>query len=222
MTLAPDLAEPVAGWRIWNVLDGERGPQLVSPVRPLPWAHRSPTSATCRSGCTPCPSSECRCGLYASAGLGLLPNAQDGVGTVLGCVGLWGHVVEHSVGWRGEHGYPLVLFVLSAGRFHDVAPLRRLLRHRSGSMFGGATDEEDAETVRALSRDLARLYAVPVHPAQDLFEAAVLGRSWSAQPAADGVLAEAVTGLAGRREGDPEALARLDRRVQDLIGSAET
>lgn len=219
MTLAPDLAEPVAGWRVWNVLDGERGPELVSPVRPVPWAHRAPTTAVCDVGCGCCPSPGCRCGLYAVAGLDVVPLARVGVGTVLGCVALWGRVVEHSEGWRGEHGYPLVLLVMSAAR-SDVATLvRRLSRVRARNSAGPSAVPEDADAVQALSRDLARLYAIPVHPAPALVDVdPVRGRHPSAR-IADGVMAEAVTGLARRREGDPEARARLDDRVQDLIGS---
>ena len=214
MIVAPDLAAPVAGWRIWNVLDGEDGPELVSPVRPQLWAHRAATSATCRAGCPRCPALQCGCGLYAAAGVGRLPLAREGGALVLGCVGLWGRVVEHTAGWRGELGYPLVLLVLSP---RPVDVMRRMpWPPRS---WTPAVEAHHDGAVRALSDELARLYAVPVHPARPLFHADLAGQVRPDEAAADATRVEAVTGLAGRREGDPEALARLDGRVQDLIGS---
>lgn len=219
MTVVPDLAEPVAGWRAWRVGDGVDGPVLVSPLRHQSWGYRTPTSATCVAGCAPCPSRGCRCGLYAMNGPGDLPLGAGGP-TVLGCVALWGQVVEHRHGWRGEHGYPLVLLVLSAwwpeppaarrtrawlaGRDHEEAP---------------APSPEDPDTLDAVARELARLYSVPVHPAPALAGPDGLYAAPPDGAIADAVRLEAVTGLVGRREGDPEARARLDRRVQDLIGS---
>lgn len=153
------------------------------------------------------------------AGLGVVPLAGIGVGTVLGCVALWGRVVEHSEGWRGEHGYPLVLIVMSAAQ-SDVATLvRRLSRLRARSSIGTAAVPEDADGVQALSRELARLYGIPVYPAPALVGVDPVRGGRPSGRIADGVMAEAVTGLARRREGDPEACARLDRRVRDLIGS---
>lgn len=214
MTRVPDLAAPIAGWRIWKVLDGEDGPALVSPVRPQLWAPRTPTSASCRAGCPRCPAAACRCGLYALAGIRRLPLADEGTAIVLGCVALWGRVVEHTAGWRGELGYPLVLLLLSP---RPVDLTRRLPwppRHPRST----AEVDHDA-AVEDLADELARLYAVPVHPARPLFHADLAEQAGPDEAAADAVRVEAVAGLARRREGDPEALARLDRRVQDLICS---
>lgn len=221
MTVVPDLAEPVAGWRSWRVDYGLDGPQLASPLRPQTWARRAATSATCVAGCAPCPSSGCRCGLYAMAGPGRLP--LDGRGpVVLGCVALWGRVVEHDAGWRGEHGYPLVLIVLSSWPPGFLARLRRLswfAAHDDRREYPGGREDEDLDPVGALARELARLYSVPVHAAAALPDPDGFYAAPPNGPIADAVRAEAVTGLARRREGDPEALARLDDRVQDLIGS---
>ncbi len=215
MTLVPDLAAPIAGWRVWNVMDLGRGPELVSPVRPLPWSHRERTTATCSAGCEPCPSWECHCGLYATADLGPLSLAHRGGATVLGCTALWGHVVEHDDGWRGEHGYPLVLLVISV--VPDLDPVRVPGRRLRRLSRGFTAEVEGLAGVEALARDLARLYAVPAHPAPSLLRDRP--GSWTDAGAAAAVRTEATDGLPGRRSGDPAAHDRLTRCVRDLLDS---
>jgi hypothetical protein len=218
VTLVPDLAAPIAGWRIWNVMNVGRGLELISPIRPVPWRHRSPTTATCGAGCALCPSPTCRCGLYATAGLDvLMPLAHRGGAAVLGCTALWGRVVEHTDGWRGEHGYPLVLFVLSGMPEQTIERVRRLRRAR-WSTADGSLRLDDCASAEALARELARLYGVPVHPAPDVF-VGVRGGTRAGGPA-DAVRSEAAAGLAGRRGDDPAAHGRLTRCVQDLLDAS--
>jgi hypothetical protein len=133
---------------------------------------------------------------------------------VLGCTALWGGVVEHTDGWRGEFGYPLVLFVLPAAarRGPGGRPVRR------GRVYSSALGDLGTRflgTARTLAEDLARLYAVPVHLAPSVLDTRPV-RSRVGGPA-DALRAEAADGLAGRRSGDPIAEVRLEYRVQDLL-----
>ncbi|NMO93541.1 hypothetical protein [Actinomycetospora sp. TBRC 11914] len=220
MTLVPDVASPVAGWRVWTVADRGRGPELVSPVRPMSWIHREPATATCLEGCAACPSVECRCGLYATAGLAPLVLACRRGAAVLGCTALWGRVVEHTDGWRGEHGYPLVLFVMSGLLLDPVSRIRSTRRVTSAVRHGLPSGHDHVTGPETLARELARLYAVPAHPAPGLAADRLRGWARSGGQAADAVRSEAADGLAGRRLGDPAAHARLARRAQELVDAA--
>lgn len=217
MTLVPDSATPIAGWRVWMVAEGVRGPELVSPVRPVPWAHREPTSASCLAGCEPCPTAECSCGLYATAVLAPLALACRRGALVLGCTALWGRIVEHTDGWRAEHAYPLVLFVMAGLPVDPGARIRRL--RRPSSAFDDGPEWAYLGSAEGLARELSRLYAVPAHPAPSLHSAML--RDWShvGSGAADAVRAEAAGGLAGRLAGDLAAHDRLTRCVEEMVGA---
>lgn len=92
------------------VTGGEDGPELESIVQPASWPARAEMVARC---VIPreheAPVANCTCGLYAVAELTSVP-LQSLSGSVLGCVALWGAVVEGERGWRAARGYPVVLF----------------------------------------------------------------------------------------------------------------
>lgn len=230
MTTVPDLAEPVTGWRVWQVRDVPGGPEIVSPVRPVSWPARRTMSAECALGCPTVPAPACRCGLYALADPVGLPPQTGGRFRVVGCTALWGRVVEHVDGFRAEHGYPLVLFVRADVR----ATMRRYLRRRYDLPGGPDSLDDRCTPAGLLARDLAARYGVPVGVIADQpalvgsFEgrAALLaageGRADAvAGGAARAVGREAVRGLAQRRAGDRGAHERLAVAAQDLCGGGE-
>lgn len=106
---APDLPHAVAGWRTWAVGTGPGGTRLLAPVTRALWPPGEVRTAWCRYGRHDAPAVSCRCGLYAVADLTRLTR-QVTRGSVVGVTALWGRVVEAEHGWRGEHGYPVVLF----------------------------------------------------------------------------------------------------------------
>lgn len=102
------VPDAVDAWRTWTLRDDQRtrGP-LLRPIggHRRAWTPRRPTRATCpfhRSHRAP--EAGCSCGLYAVRDAGLLRGARNPA--VLGTVSLWGRIVEHELGFRGEIGYP--------------------------------------------------------------------------------------------------------------------
>jgi ATP-dependent Clp protease protease subunit len=138
---APDYVAPIVGWRGWFVVEAEGALRLCSIVYHTLWPPRQELVASCRSqrvqveaGAAAehtAPEATCRCGIYAceSAGEGLprwCPRAAEegrGPGLVLGCVSLWGKVVECQRGWRGERAYrPASTFLCSARKDACCSP----------------------------------------------------------------------------------------------------
>lgn len=133
---APDLVEPILGWRCWQAVEAVDGSAaLGSVVYPTVWPRRRRFDAQCeaahwhlrapfrRTHEHPAPAASCGCGVYA------VPDVEralryldwDGGGRrshlrVLGLVRLWGVVLECDRGWRAEHAYPLRLYVVSPTR----------------------------------------------------------------------------------------------------------
>lgn len=107
---APDVPGVVVGWRTWRI----RGPgraRLRSPLQVFTeWPPGEALTARCELMGHPAPDPDCTCGLYAVQE----PADVGGIGyggvTLLGCVALWGTVVEGERGWRGGIGRPVVLF----------------------------------------------------------------------------------------------------------------
>ena len=105
----PDVPDVVVGWRAWRIGRSAAGdPVLIAPVLGTGWGPAHATVATCsahpdhRS-----PEAGCGCGLYGVVAADQVPGLDDA--QVLGCVALWGEVVEGTEGWRASHGYPRVL-----------------------------------------------------------------------------------------------------------------
>ncbi|WP_018332406.1 hypothetical protein [Actinomycetospora chiangmaiensis] len=206
----PDLAEPVAGWRVWRVHTGAGGPEIVSPVRPVGWPARRRMTAACDRGCATVPTPTCGCGLYALADpVGLPPNTA-GQGRVVGCTALWGRTIEHTGGFRAEHGYPLVLLVRTDLR----SMFRGRARLREGVLSGSAGRQSSGGL---LARDLASRYGVPVGVIPD--HAALPGRI--DVPGARVVALEATRGLAARRAGDLGAHERLAAAAREVFGHGD-
>jgi hypothetical protein len=107
---APDLAEPVVGFRAWRVVGG----RLLSPYIPCRWdgsvmhAECWPANRTLMGGrgwlAEPhdSPHPACQCGVYAYH----RPGVQTYYGEwewVEGVVALWGRIEAHREGLRAEH-----------------------------------------------------------------------------------------------------------------------
>jgi hypothetical protein len=111
LSLAPDLIEPVAGFRKWRVV----AEHLTSPYIPLRWdepvvhARCFPANRSLLFGRGwldephEAPHPACRCGIYAWHALpsaGPVPDPDR----VFGVVSLWGRIEVHADGMRAEHG----------------------------------------------------------------------------------------------------------------------
>jgi hypothetical protein len=128
--LAPDLVEPIVGWRIWRFAEGH-DTSLHSLSRRGAWLPRRAAAAICfalpanhteaRSHLAP--EYGCNCGLWAwreesdarryLKSLIRLPlmHSAPVMNPVLGQVALWGNVVEHERGYRAAFAYPTRLLV---------------------------------------------------------------------------------------------------------------
>lgn len=159
MVAAPDLIEPIEGYRSWIVRVHPTGdPLLASPFRRSAWAAGTPATAVCdrrtASGSRhDIPASGCDCGIYAyrTATPALADAAKArGLRAVTGSVDLWGDVVRHDDGWRALHAYPRALTVHAA----TTDELSYVFTWHSGELRAlPAQDLADA---------LARTYGVPV------------------------------------------------------------
>jgi hypothetical protein len=130
---APDLVEPVVGFREWVVVRGN----LTSPYVPYRWERR-----TARARCFPAnrnlqfgrgwvdephaaPHARCRCGIYAlhrPRAASPFPDADR----VWGVVSVWGRIEVHSDGMRAEHARVEALTPGVEGRRGNEAVLRRV------------------------------------------------------------------------------------------------
>ncbi len=107
--------EPIVAWRSWALRGSAAGDELrLLPVaaRAKPWHPREAVVATCkRTGVFhEAPAVGCSCGLYGSVTLDLLRKTRRP--SVLGRVALWGRVIEHEQGFRGQVAYPQRLRLL--------------------------------------------------------------------------------------------------------------
>jgi hypothetical protein len=136
MTMAPDLAAPIIGWRVWVVLEEDERHRLASVFQPTLWAPRRELTGEClvghrrlwpfwrrRAARHEAPDSSCSCGVYAlkdtKQAIQYAFNAEvkgrAAIARVLGPVSLWGRVLECQRGWRAEYAYPLRIYV-AAGK----------------------------------------------------------------------------------------------------------
>jgi hypothetical protein len=126
---APDLIEPIVGWRVWDVVESEEGLLLSSLCFRATWPPRRAMLASCRRSSLnigrvrlaghEAPHARCSCGIYAvessDRALPYLSRLFRGgprtVHRVVGPVALWGTAVECTRGWRCSHAYPHALYV---------------------------------------------------------------------------------------------------------------
>jgi hypothetical protein len=107
------VAEYAEGWRVWCVQETPNGLRLASVVHEAAWPCRTDLVARCDLVEHISPDVECTCGIHAAREPALLWTYLHGrdepatVARVLGQVALWGRVVEHEHGWRGERAFPL-------------------------------------------------------------------------------------------------------------------
>jgi len=108
--LAPLRAtEPVLAWRAWTLTGRANGSRLL--LRPVgsrshPWPPLKAARAVCRRTASlhVAPDLGCTCGLHGTHGWDILRRTRSPA--VIGTVAMWGRVVEHEMGYRGEYAYP--------------------------------------------------------------------------------------------------------------------
>lgn len=124
-TVAPDYAEPLCAWRLWEVVDVGASPLLRSLYRMSFWPVGAPFEARCeahrlrlsRRPRHAAPAETCTCGIYAAPfevirkKLAIEGGLPPGFLFVIGTVSLWGDVLECERGWRAALAYPSRLFV---------------------------------------------------------------------------------------------------------------
>jgi hypothetical protein len=121
---APDYAEPLRAWRLWEVEDLDATPRLRSLYRMCFWPVGQPFEARCeahrlrlrRRARHAAPTATCACGIYAVPfqfvrTLALHDHFPPRQSLVIGTVSLWGEVVECERGWRAGLAYPSRLYV---------------------------------------------------------------------------------------------------------------
>jgi hypothetical protein len=125
ITIAPDYAEPLSAWRLWEVEDLDAAPRLRSLYRDSFWPVGAPLEARCeaqrlrlsRRPRHAAPRETCTCGIYGAPFELIRKKLAIDQGLpaeclfVLGTVSLWGDVLECERGWRAALAYPSRLFV---------------------------------------------------------------------------------------------------------------
>lgn len=146
--VAPDLVEPIVGWRVWDVVQVDGRLRLGSVCFRIPWPPCEAMVASCRRSRLNAgrlqqpghrvPHERCSCGIYAvSSSDRALPylsrlfrGGPRTVHRVIGPVSLWGRAVEGTRGWRSSHAYPRALYV-PTGRLSARALLNGVWRPRA-------------------------------------------------------------------------------------------
>ena len=133
----PSTAEPVEAWRAWQLALDRSGPSLIPIGKGRAWPRRSAAAARCwKQRSHQAPAIACTCGLYATRDATLLRHARSPA--VVGTVALWGRVVEHALGWRGELAYPqrlaLACHVCLFQRGVACAQPSVVVAHRGGAL----------------------------------------------------------------------------------------
>lgn len=103
--------EPVLAWRAWSLTGRRDGTDLLlRPVagRSRPWRPREPAEAACKHArMHASPNVDCSCGLHGTHEIEVLRRTR--CPAAIGRVALWGHVIEHELGFRAQYGYPQTL-----------------------------------------------------------------------------------------------------------------
>jgi hypothetical protein len=143
---APDVAEPIIGWRYWR-LDRERRRLSSLTGSTQPWPANKAFAAACRfarrdrsdfryryaGGGQPvehdAPTEGCTCGVHAARDLkNLRAKMLFGLGLmVVGEVSLWGKVIPGTRGYRAQFAYPRRLFVVQRTADWDQSATVRAL-----------------------------------------------------------------------------------------------
>ncbi len=114
---------PIIGWRCWFVMPDEG---LLRPIymRGMPWKPRQTLEAICPEKMHAVPADNCRCGVWVVCAPLMLrepewvtappPGIQPIPGVlVVGQVAIWGDIIEHERGWRGQFAYPTHLYLFA-------------------------------------------------------------------------------------------------------------
>ncbi len=107
--------EYLTAWRTWRVWMSESGPSLhsVSTSAALgAWMPCEAMEARCgylemnppACACDSCPGDDTLCDIYAYKEAPITVRHEMGM---VGQVALWGTVIEHDIGFRGQYAYPL-------------------------------------------------------------------------------------------------------------------
>jgi hypothetical protein len=103
------------GWRVWCVQETPSGLRLASVIHEEMWPCDGDVLAECGAEGHVAPDVDCVCGVHAArepAAIWSYLRGRDDARTVarvIGRVALWGRVVEHEHGWRGERAFALSL-----------------------------------------------------------------------------------------------------------------
>jgi hypothetical protein len=122
---APDYAEPLCAWRLWEVEALYGAPRLRSLYRFSFWPVGAPLEASCeaqrlrltRRPRHAAPTETCTCGIYGAPFELIRRKLAVDCGLpasclfVIGTVSLWGDVLECERGWRAAFAYPSRLFL---------------------------------------------------------------------------------------------------------------
>ena len=175
--------EPVIGWRTWSIGWNGDGVHLASPIQAYDWQPMQPNRARCRSHFgRQLPNLGCGCGLYAVSRLERLPTAfgsSFSIGAV-GSVAMWGRVVEHTAGYRGQLAYPDRIRLVCGRCFFargDGVPTR--VEHSDEGRVVPVCDAHVTEgrsrvqrmTPAELEQEVLSAYAVDVLPLETLHRA---------------------------------------------------
>lgn len=175
---APDLFQPLVGWRVWLVVRDHGRLRLASVIYPTVWEPRREQVAVCRSS-EPLPRVEgrttrwrgaphlspherCACGIYASKSVahaasyfdGFGPSGEEPMFRVIGQVQLWGQVIEAERGFRASHAYPSRLYV-PAVSLNGAVGANPLEVARDLADYGVPVEVVDAFTKRCVTEALA-------------------------------------------------------------------
>jgi hypothetical protein len=179
----PLAIEPIIGWRTWSIGWNGDGVYLASPLQAYDWKPMQPNRARCRSHFgRQLPNLGCGCGLYAVSRLERLPTAfgsSFSVGAV-GSVAMWGRVVEHTAGYRGQLAYPDRIRLVCGRCFfarRDGVPTR--VEHSDEGRVVPVCDAHATEgrsgvegmTPADLEQEVLSAYAVDVLPLETLHRA---------------------------------------------------
>lgn len=199
-------ADPVIGWRVWNVSEGDDGPVLQPAGSGTDeWPRRRPLEARCtvprvltgRRRPHQAPDLECRCGIHAGDSLDVVARGWPAwpPAPVVGRVALWGSTVAHERGWRARFAYPDRLRLVCIGcAWIEPGPgvpavvhaFRKRLytlceEHAGGFRIpDGRASTPTGEDPRALQGRLLGAYAVDLLPAEPL--ARLYGRPPAPEP----------------------------------------